>query len=1806
MPTGRRHVAGSAGRTTRGVADGARLTVGLAASTLALLVLAGPVRPARASCNLIPGTVKTFNGTLGVANRPYAGPGERLELHVRPCDAAQSGRALTANAADHVVSVIFKPLGNAKANAFILTTAPDCSAIDIAGCDKKLGTARCVPGSTAGLAIVERNGVRKLSFRFPDTGELVPGPDRTLAGPAVIAVTRAGDPLPCDLAKLSCDQRPGLVACIDEFFANDGGCGTAESNRPFGHFTALPPPNNYQADCISQVPPCQGSADELRFALDPAGNVLMPFNWQGVLVRSRSIPVPRLVRGVLALDDVQITGPSFLGSFTPEGGRLEPIFEPQADGETPMGTLRFFGSADAPYTVLRFGRRSATFQACAGGVNGGRPCEAAADCPGGVCGKATCEGGSDHGEDCASDADCRRGECGPSFFDLSDRLIAQGAGPGVITRVVESGSGICEADVVQGSGPDLCTAGGCGANGPCVSYAMEAQIPVPLDGLIQTDDASAFVVSESIADKDLNGDQDKIDSVVTLQDRQTGVVQSFSVLPACGLAATAGRAGVRIQEPPFSFPAVAADGDLVAFLESESAGNDPTTGLECDQNGDGDAFDTLLRVMRIEPGGNALADLTAALAPPRVVDAAPLVNRRSLAISGRRVFFRTLESGNAAQATTRDSLGTDGVAGDGEARRPDLSFSGLKIAFESEAENLVEGDGNQLGDVFVRDRATGAVTRASVDPEGGDSDGESNDPALAADGRFVAFTSKATNLVDDDDNGVDDVFVRDLDAGTTTRVSVSSSGEEANGPSGGAAISADGRFVAFTSQATHLVAGDGNMDCGGCDAPGCCSDVFVRDRDDDGNGVFDEPGGTATRRVSVSFANGDPDDLVGSMDPATSAAGRFVAFVSGATNLTAGGTSDDENEPDVFVRDLLLGVTELVSVSTDGLEADGEAVEPAISADGRFVAFASTALNLVPGDTNVRTDVFVRDLVAGTTERVSVATGEIQAGGDSKQPRISADGRFVAFVSDATNLVRGDTNVCGCMPAGCCKDVFLHDRITRTTIRVSTGDGSGMGGDVANPGLSGDGRFTAFEAPADLLSGSGGASNDVFTRGVDLTDPFGVDAALFPDGALDDAVLEVFDADASTLTTLCPAETVAVAGGRAAFLRPEAPVDDSSPGCPGDSRNGDDDTDDLVVHLWTGAGPPVSLERAATAIGLSPEWLAALVSEAGEGADLNGDDDLDDDVVHVRPVDPAGPSGPWMNTHHAADDLDVSGSVVAFTTPDDRVLHVVDAAVSAVPVDLKQAAEEFVLGDRTDDDCGNGSGLHLIAFRTREAAHGQDLNDDDDMTDNVLQVYDAVSGELRSTRQAVTPCRIEACDPRRPYRVAGRKVRFLTLECEQGGHVTAGCPGGGTDLNNDGDAADLILQVFDFCEETLTIVGAVDPGSAANDPLASVDDSAVLVDSAGRCAALACDPDEGCEGAAFSGCDVCDPDADGLGPKYCRATGDACESDADCQPCEVGTFCETDRCDPDTERCLIHREVACDADADCQLCVLPQPSTCMAEGDCPAGSACVSSLVVAPAGVADADGDGIPDSQDNCPLVANPSQSDGDGDGIGDHCDPQTCGNGVVEEGEQCDDGCPAGEPNVCEPADDGDACSADCALACTPAPRAGCRAPVAPGKAQLTLRDSAKDARDQLVWKWTKGAATTKEDFGDPLQTDAYTLCIYDGSGLVLAATAPAGGSCGGKRSKPCWKEQKKGFTYKDKALTPNGILDIKLTAGAVEKARIQVKGKGGALLLPDLASIASPVTVQLVNTSALCWEADYKPPFSKQTTEQFKARSE
>ncbi len=405
-------------------------------------------------------------------------------------------------------------------------------------------------------------------------------------------------------------------------------------------------------------------------------------------------------------------------------------------------------------------------------------------------------------------------------------------------------------------------------------------------------------------------------------------------------------------------------------------------------------------------------------------------------------------------STERVSVDTAGNEGDNDSYEPAVSADGRYVAFQSYASNLVAGDTGGYRDVFVHDRQTGATERVSVSTGGAQADGDSRIDAISADGRFVAFSSYATNLVAGDTNNMRDAFVHDRQTGVTERVSVGATSNEGNGESRGSAISADGRFVAFHSFASNLVAGDTNG----------LADVFVRDRQ----------AGTTVRvsgDASGNQGNGD------SSWPAMSADGRYVAFESSASNLVAG---DTNSKRDIFVHDRQTGATERVSVGTSGSQGNGDSLDPTISADGRYVAFYSFASDLVPGDTNSKSDIFVHDRQTGATERVSVGTSGKQANGDSHKPAISADGRFVAFQTLASNLATGDINST--------YDVFVYDRQTGTTERLSVGlTGGGGDGFSQWPAMSADGRYVAFQSVAsNLVAGDTNDEADIFVRTLEL------------------------------------------------------------------------------------------------------------------------------------------------------------------------------------------------------------------------------------------------------------------------------------------------------------------------------------------------------------------------------------------------------------------------------------------------------------------------------------------------------------------------------------------------------------------------------------------------------------------------------------------------------------------------------------------------------------------------------------------------
>ena len=340
------------------------------------------------------------------------------------------------------------------------------------------------------------------------------------------------------------------------------------------------------------------------------------------------------------------------------------------------------------------------------------------------------------------------------------------------------------------------------------------------------------------------------------------------------------------------------------------------------------------------------------------------------------------------------------------------------------------------GDAFC-----GTTERVSIPYDGVEADGPCYESSVSEDGRYVAFDSQATNLVESDTNYARDIFVRDMVNDVTELVSVRTDGSQAlYQPSMHLSISADGRYVAFISKATF---DDDPPDTNGS------YDVFVHDRENH-----------TTERINLTSDEEEGPLRTDSYNPSLSADGRYVAFGSRERLVP----EDQDYMQDIYVRDTVDGFTYLVSINSDGIKANNASYELSISTDGRYVAFASyaTNLDLVTNENDVDKDIFVHDRVEGTTERVSIDSDHNESHGDSDKPVISNDGRYVAFRSSAADLVLGDTNNCS--------DIFIHDRQTHKTERMSiSSDGEQGNGYSDDASISGDGRYVAFSSAASNL-----------------------------------------------------------------------------------------------------------------------------------------------------------------------------------------------------------------------------------------------------------------------------------------------------------------------------------------------------------------------------------------------------------------------------------------------------------------------------------------------------------------------------------------------------------------------------------------------------------------------------------------------------------------------------------------------------------------------------------------------------------------
>lgn len=446
---------------------------------------------------------------------------------------------------------------------------------------------------------------------------------------------------------------------------------------------------------------------------------------------------------------------------------------------------------------------------------------------------------------------------------------------------------------------------------------------------------------------------------------------------------------------------------------------------------------------------------------------------------------------------TRVNVGPGGVQADGATGMPtSLQADGRFVVFSSEASTLTpdaQGPGGENGtsDIFVADTVLGCIVKASVAMDGGDPNDGSSGGSISADGTVVAFSSRASNIVAGDTFGDYDVFARNVVTGVTERLSVGLDGAAPNGSSFGTSMSADGRYVAFTSFASNLVSGDVNGD----------SDVFVRDR-------------LLGRTIRASVLAGGAG---AGFTPAISADGRYVVYdrSSGQRNV-------------VYRYDLLTGATAEVSTDRYGSPLPGRSFEASTDAFGQHVAFVNDATGTY--------QVLVKDMATGALEQVSVTPSGAAGDDDSSRPNISNDGNIVTFESDATNLVDGDTNGL--------TDSYARSLVTRQTFRISETEVGGQPNGASSTAVAADGRVAAFWSMGDnIVAGDTNGEPDVFVRRTTLVPAVSVgDAQRSPtgDAAVTVTLSQPVNADVRVVYSTVDGQhgvVVIAAGARSAIAR---------------------------------------------------------------------------------------------------------------------------------------------------------------------------------------------------------------------------------------------------------------------------------------------------------------------------------------------------------------------------------------------------------------------------------------------------------------------------------------------------------------------------------------------------------------------------------------------------------------------------------------------------------------------------------------------
>jgi Tol biopolymer transport system component len=888
---------------------------------------------ANAGCNLIPVAAlelpaayigPTQNGVVGTAatdpvgylDRAEAGPGQTVTVRADlACQPAEPGFALPSDPNPNQVTLVF----HAPDGSVTSVDVPTASLTPIR-CD----TARC----------------EALQFIVPDTSAFVPG---GLTGPAEIKIQRLIGGIET------------VVAHAYQLYQPARSCQSGDwgPDTVFGRFTVLPAPNTLNGDTV------------FVGATDGYGNLLLPLDFHDLLKAETGAPVATILQVVPnAAFQSALSGASsdVLRSFNLLGRPIPPIFR-LAMQPAPV----FVGSTDVLASVAQIQP--------VGNLN--------------YASLMLADGAGRHvGPVQLGDSIATVRTAIPLTTLRSSSETLAGGGDEALVGDLNGDSDTKDlvvevTDVATGA---LTNTGFALSSGPLGLEATEPEQQGQRPALVVNGGFAAFLESEKGDGVDRNGNGSLADSVLR-------VFAANGTQVNYGIPAAADTAGLLPGTPPVALSGGALSDGYAFFLRSEAgeASVAPVLASVDSSNNQGNG-PSIQPSLSAQGRYVAFVSFASNLVPGDTNGVPDVFVRDRQMGTTERVSVDT--PGNQANGTCiQPTITADGMnihmpdsgnqANNGSIE-PSISADGRYVAFVSFASNLVPGDTNGVPDVFVRDRQMATTKRVSVDSSGNQANGASLLPSISADGRYVAFVSFASNLVPGDTNGVADVFVRDLQMGTTQRVSVDSSGNQVNGPSFQASISGDGSNVAFVSFASNLVQGDTNG----------VTDVFERNQQT----------GT-TQRVSVDSSGNQANGA--SLQPSSNTDGSKVAFVSFASNLVPNDTS---GVPEVFVHNPQTGTTERVSLDSFGNQANGGSFQPSISADGSTVAFFSLASNLVSGDTNSLGDVFVHALQIGTTRRISVGASGKQGNSASDSPSISADGNTIAFESLASNLVPGDTN----------------------------------------------------------------------------------------------------------------------------------------------------------------------------------------------------------------------------------------------------------------------------------------------------------------------------------------------------------------------------------------------------------------------------------------------------------------------------------------------------------------------------------------------------------------------------------------------------------------------------------------------------------------------------------------------------------------------------------------------------------------------------------------------------------------------------